>query len=108
MNESCELKHRRYRTLSQRRKALQQTLVRMPSNTYQLHLVSMFTAELDALTTKPYFGRFDHTAQIDNIDFDAAFRTIRETSPTWYTILVQLLSNSRAHQPSYSFSRTQV
>jgi len=59
------------------------------------------------VTTKPYFGRFDHTAQIDNIYFDTAFRSIRETAPTWHTILVQLLSNSRAHQPSYSFSRTQ-
>jgi hypothetical protein len=59
------------------------------------------------VTTKPYFGRFDHTAQIDNIYFDTAFRSIRETAPTWHTILIQLSSNSRAHQPSYSFSPTQ-
>ena len=106
MNEPRRLKHRRYCTLSQRQRALQRTLVRIPSNTNH-HLVSMFTAELDALTTKPYFGRFDHTAQIDNINFDVAFQTIRETAPTWHKILIQLLSNPRAHRASYNFPQTQ-
>ena len=107
MKESCELRHRRYRTFPQRQKALQQTLAGMPKTYLVSMFTATFTAELDALITKPYFGRFDHTAQIDDIDFDAAFQTIRETAPTWHTILVQLLPNSRAHQTSYNFPRTQ-
>jgi hypothetical protein len=80
MRESCDLKHRRYRTLSLRQKALQQTLAEMPSITSRFDLVSVFRAELDALIGKPYFGRFRHTAQIDNIDFDAAFQPSNGTN----------------------------
>ena len=70
MKESCELRHRRYRTFPQRQKALQQTLAGMPKTYLVSTFTATFTAELDALITKPYFGRFDHTAQIDDIDFD--------------------------------------
>ena len=66
MRESCDLKHRRYRTLSQRQKALQQTLAGMPSITSRPDLVSVFRAELDALTGKPYFGRMSCRRSILN------------------------------------------
>jgi hypothetical protein len=72
IKEAHVLKHRRYRTASRRRDALLETLAGMPSIIGQLHLVPVFTEELDALICKPYFGRFDHTAHIDDIDFDAA------------------------------------
>jgi hypothetical protein len=82
MNESCELKHRRYRTLSQRRKALQQTLVRMPSNTYQLHLASMFTVEKYEAFPKPGPGdeksiAFSIYKSSDSTNLLRMWRTIR-------------------------------
>lgn len=67
----------------------------------QLHY-PLLTEELESLIDKPYFGRFDHEAHIDNIDFDAACRMIQETAPTWHTLMVLLLSNSRAHRGSYN------
>lgn len=101
IREPSALKHRRYATRSQRQQAFYKTLAGMPSTITRLYLKPVLTAELDTLIGKPYFGRFDHTAQIDDIDFDAAFQTLQSTAPTWYYILTDLMSNKRASRTSY-------
>ena len=65
---------------------------------------STLTTEFKALISTPYFGRFDHTAEIDNIDFDAAFAAVETAAPTWHRMLVYLLRNPRASRNSSTTS----
>jgi len=97
------LTHRLYATPSHRRKALQEALETIEQPVL-LH-DSTLTTEFEALINTHYFGRFDHTAEVDTIDFDAAFRSVKTAAPTWYRMLVQVLSNSRASRSSYTASK---
>ena len=60
-----------------------------------------FAAELDNLIRQPYFGQFDHTTDLETLDFELAFKIIQEVAPTWHAILLKLISNQRAHRASY-------
>lgn len=101
-NESSEIKHRRYRTREMRRKALKQTLQGMSKVTGEYVLTSVTRVETDELIKQPYFGKFDYTTQLNNLDFNIAFQTVQNTAPRLHTFLCSLLMNRRAHQASYS------
>jgi hypothetical protein len=101
--QDLTLEHRLYVTPSHRRKALQEALETIEQPVL-LH-DSTFTTEFEALINTHYFGRFDHTAEVDTIDFDAAFRSVKTAAPTWHRMLVQVLSNSRASRSSYTASK---
>ena len=103
------LTHRLYVTPDHRKKALREAMTPTLLNSIFLGPVLIphgpnIAKEFDALISTPYFGSFDHTADLDAIDFDAAFQTVETAAPTWYRILVHVLSNSRASRDSYAFS----
>lgn len=97
--------HRTYGTTRRRRRAIRKAMddprirsVCQPQSPQP----DAFITELDRLIQQPYFGQFDHTADLDTLDFDAAFKIIEQTAPTWHAMLISLLSNQRAHRASYA------
>jgi hypothetical protein len=105
--QNLTLTNHKYGTPSHRRKALSEALKPLLSNTIEQPVLlhdSTLTKEFEALIHTHHFGCFDHTADLDAIDFDAAFQTVETVAPTWYRILVHVLSNSRASRDSYAFS----
>jgi hypothetical protein len=98
---SCniEIEHRTYRTVQQRREVLLKTVI---DDLYTRTLVvDQIGHELDDLTYQPLFNQFDHTTDLNIVDFQRAARTIEETAPVWYAMVLRLISNQRAHRRSY-------
>jgi hypothetical protein len=45
-------------------------------------LIDCFAAELNNLIHQPYFTQFNYTTDLETLDFELAFRTIQEVTPT--------------------------
>jgi hypothetical protein len=96
------LQHRLYSRVKQRRKALLKAVTEDSQLSGVLGApADLFTKELDCLIKEPHFATVDTTSKLEDIDFTAAFRTIQDTAPAWYTTLLQMLSNQRGHRASY-------
>lgn len=65
-------------------------------------ILSTLTGEFDRLISTPSFGQFDHTMDLDRLDFNQAFQSMQDIAPTWHALLIRLLSNQRSHWDSYS------
>ena len=66
--------------------------------------ISSLVGELDALSETTYFGHVEGYLQLNNVDFDIMFQTIRQVAPLWNHLLQQLMQHSRAHQDSYVYN----
>ena len=62
----------------------------------------IFSSELDQLIGGPFFGRFDHTQSIKDINWDDAYARISTVAPMWVEMLDHVLSNRRAGWGSYA------
>ena len=100
---SLLIRHRRYRTPHQRQRALQDALNMAPLSPFDT-----ISSELNALILQPFFNQFDHTANLETVDFGHAFTILQETAPNWHDLLSRLLSNQRAHWRSYNTSQDDV
>jgi hypothetical protein len=98
------LDHQGYKTVAQRQRAYSRAL-RLPS-VQALHSDDLSTdslaAELRALINTSSFGQFDHTTDLETLDFDLAFETLQSIAPQWHSLLTSLLQNQRAHRDSYT------
>jgi len=97
------IKHRRYAHPQHRRHVLMRAMEdpRTSSVCPRPSLADSFAVELDNLIRQPYFAQFDHTTDLETLDFELAFKTIQEVAPTWHAVLLRLISNQRAHRSSY-------
>lgn len=57
--------------------------------------------ELNSLVRQPFFGKFDHTAHPDVLDYAVVSTVIKKWAPTWSTLMTQILRNKRASWRSY-------
>jgi hypothetical protein len=64
--------------------------------------VSELKEELKALRSTRFFGKFDHTTKVVDLDLDIVDASVRETAPRWHTALNELLYNQRSAWGSYS------
>jgi len=64
--------------------------------------VSELKEELKALRSTRFFGKFDHTTKVEDLDLDIVDSSVRETAPRWHAALNELLYNQRSAWDSYS------
>lgn len=64
-------------------------------------------AELRSLIGKPNFGKFDNTFAFEEYDIPVAIREIRQTAPTWYFFMFDILRNVRNDQDHHPVSLKQ-
>jgi len=62
---------------------------------------SVIIQEISTLIGKEHFDVFRHTVNPDDIDFSSANRVIAIHAPIWSDLLYSVLTNERAHRPSY-------
>ncbi|KAG5294025.1 hypothetical protein I7I50_04623 [Histoplasma capsulatum G186AR] len=97
------LTHKRYRTPAKRRNALYSALSKSEAFHGHHHYIALLKQELKHLINTPYFAKFNHGVDLDTIDFQAAFETIRTDAPTWFKLLTPVLKNKRANRKSYEW-----
>jgi hypothetical protein len=93
----------KWRTCSQRRGMVSRAISQ--AELFELNKgdlrVSSLLDEFEILRKQAYFGKFDETADIETLDFDAAAKIVESTAPLWHHTLTRLLQNQRYDKPSY-------
>ncbi len=100
-NHEVILEHRSYKTAAQRRRVLVTAVESLVASGVDT-TTSTLLAEFNHLLQTPFLGQFDHTTNVDTIDFHLAFQDIKATAPVWHKLLTELLRNQRSHWSSYN------
>lgn len=80
----------------------QQVFARMASSkSWQTHFISTIQCEFDALLGQEYFQTLDKDIDLDNINFNDAYDSVRTVAPIWYNLIISLMKNIRAHRTYY-------
>ena len=95
-SEHVQLEHRQYRTVKQRRAALSRAVRDFGCDKARP------AKELDRLIKEPFFNKFDHKMDFEDMDFSAVDGIIRRVAPSWYRVLWDVMTNARYTWQSYN------
>jgi hypothetical protein len=102
-DNDLRIHHRKYHKHEQRRAALHEALDLLHERgIYQAQPdVNQCILELNVLITKPFFNRFDPTMDLTKMDYSQTAATIQDVAPTWYALMMGVMSNRRAGRQTY-------
>lgn len=109
MNCNAQFEHRAYGTTDDRCDAIREAF-EAPAFQRSCNIgttLSTIKAELRSLIGKPNFGKFDNTFAFEEYDIPVAIREIRQTAPTWYFFMFDILRNVRNDQDHHPVSLKQ-